>query len=186
MLYPLSYKGLMVLVETAGLEPCCLDAASVALCQLSYVPLVPGAGVEPAQPRGHRVTASFARQCVPTGGAAGSEDLVLLAFPETERTGRPWWTPAASNCDPPGFRPGALPPELGVPGTDGRSRTHSYRGWSPARHLASSAWGDRRGSNPRARGHGPVLFLLSYDHHESAEEESNLRHRPYQDRALDH
>jgi hypothetical protein len=80
-----------------------------------------------------------------------------------------WWTPAASNCDLRGFnpalQPGAVPPELEVPGTDGRSRTHSGRGWSPARHHASSAWGDRRGSNPRARGHGPVLCPLSYDHH---------------------
>jgi hypothetical protein len=50
-------------------------------------------------------------------------------------------------------------------GTDGRSRTHSGRGWSPARHHASSAWGGRRGLNPRTRGHGPVLCLLSYDHH---------------------
>jgi hypothetical protein len=37
-------------------------------------------------------------------------------------------------------------------------------GWS-RRHHASSAWGGRRGLNPRTRGHGPVLCLLSYDHH---------------------
>jgi hypothetical protein len=38
-LYPSELQGPgVLLVETAGLEPCCLDAASVALCQMSYVP----------------------------------------------------------------------------------------------------------------------------------------------------
>jgi hypothetical protein len=159
-------SGANGVVETVGIEPTNLPVAGRTLCQPSYVPLVEPVGLEPTpsclpgrcpvRPRPQAGPESRNRTSLASGG--GVTDRLASQRP---RDGGP----RSVELRPPGVQPGALTPEFEVPRHDGRSRTHSGRGWSPARHHASSAWGDRRGSNPRARGHGPVLCPLSYDHH---------------------
>lgn len=171
-LCPLSYKGLCA-VEKDGIEPS-LPARHAGALPLSYIPwLVPGAGVEPAQPQGRWVTASFARQCVPTGG----------------QTGHPLVDPRSVEPRPPGLQPGALPPELEVHET-----WHAGKDLNPRLAVLETAalaaelptLGVTGGTRTRLHlGHSQGPRRLRHPS-QSAEEESNLRHRPYQSRALDY